>query len=106
MIPTITIWRRLDPSSGHVLTFSFWGSFALASIIASLFAYPINYWLVKTGQKHGMMSAKPKGASEEGMQMGSHSGHQAPKVSKLKLFSMTILTLILLAIGVIFGFLI
>jgi hypothetical protein len=104
MIPTITIWRRLDPSSESTTSLSFWGSLALASVIAFVVAFPINYWLVKTGQKHGMMSVKPKMPAEQPMSMGDHAEHAATKVSAWTLTCVTCVTLVILAAGVAFGF--
>ena len=32
----------------------FWGIMSAASLVGAVFAYPINWWLVKNGLKHGM----------------------------------------------------
>jgi hypothetical protein len=41
--------RAMEPTGPY-----FWGIMALASLVGAAFAYPVNWWLVKSKLKHGM----------------------------------------------------
>ncbi len=57
MIPTVLIIKKYFPEASDPFSLRFWGMMSIATIIGSIFAYPINLWMVKKGIKHGMMSA-------------------------------------------------
>ncbi len=46
----------MDPTSAH-----FWFVMSIALSVGFLVAYPINWWLVVRGLKHGMMTVRPTG---------------------------------------------
>ena len=89
MIPTMVALAALWEGSDHPLQPSFWFRMSLASIVGGVFAYPINYWLVKNHLKHGCMTlpnadgpAPALGhASPEG-----ENGHHAMAMKSLPLF--------------------
>ncbi len=56
MIPTVLVVKALYPAASDPTRPYFWGMMSLATLIGCLFGYPINWWLVKRGIKHGMMS--------------------------------------------------
>lgn len=58
MIPTIFLLKNHFPHGSDPFTLTFWAIMSTATIVGSLFAYPINSWMVYKGIKHGMMSAK------------------------------------------------
>ena len=35
----------------------FWGSMAIALVVAGMFAFPVNRWLIKRGRGHALMHA-------------------------------------------------
>lgn len=39
----------------------FWGIMSLASLVGAALAYPVNWWLVKSGLKHGMGTERALG---------------------------------------------
>lgn len=54
MLPVMIIlmtrdMRAMEPTSLH-----FWGVMSLASLVGATLAYPVNWWLVSNGLKHGM----------------------------------------------------
>lgn len=130
MIPVMVILMSHDMRSMNPLSLRFWGIMSLATLIGAVLAYPVNWWLVKRGLKHGMgteralgrcgakqeveAQAAPHKATDSahlgmpGMPRTDSAGeqptasmeHKPPHVSQLTLVLMTALTLTLLAIGV------
>lgn len=70
MFPVIVIIKYHYPIVSNPAHLYFWGMMSLATIIGFIAAYPINFWMVKKGIKHGMMS--------KGMKM---KPHQKPVLS-------------------------
>ena len=60
MIPTMMILMRSLPGSDDPTQALFWGVMSLSTMAGMITAYPINFWMVKRGLKHGMMTAIPK----------------------------------------------
>ncbi len=61
MIPVMIIlmtgnMRAMEPTSPR-----FWGIMSLASLLGGVLAYPVNWWLVKNGLKHGMGTERALG---------------------------------------------
>lgn len=130
MIPTMVIlmsknMNRMDPTSVR-----FWAVMSLATLVGAVLAYPINWWLVKNGLKHGMeteralgrggervqsfaamsmpMSNQPlpsngnsRTAGQSGSPAMSGTEHQMPPISRLRLGLVAGLTFAMLAIGII-----
>ncbi|MFT4036812.1 MAG: DUF4396 domain-containing protein [Thermomicrobiales bacterium] len=65
--------RAMDPRE-----LLYWGVMSLAITVAST-AYPMNWWLVSKGLKHGLMTVRePADRSNHGaMPMAGHAGHMA-----------------------------
>ncbi|GAB4187179.1 MAG: DUF4396 domain-containing protein [Simkaniaceae bacterium] len=72
MIPVMIVWGYLQPSARNPMTLNFWGMMSLATIVGGIFAYPMNYWLVKKGLKHGMMTVR---RSKERAHAHAEEGH-------------------------------
>lgn len=105
MIPTMVIWNLIEPSAASPTSIHFWGKISLATIIAGILAYPINYWLVRTGLKHGMMTVRPKEKGSMDMEHAQmvHNHHEKPSVSTKEKAVKLILTLISLGAGILIG---
>lgn len=59
MVPIAALGQRL---LGHALgpvTAEFWFVMSMALFVGFLVAYPMNWWLVSNGLKHGMMTIRP-----------------------------------------------
>lgn len=54
MIPVMVVLMTRDPRGMEPNGFQFWGIMSLALIVGAVIAYPVNWWLVQTGLKHGM----------------------------------------------------
>jgi hypothetical protein len=84
-------WMSAVDGAGNPAVPAFWFIMSISLVAGFLFAYPMNWWLVTRGLKHGMMTVRhgPSGkdptamasmaASPEGMEMPSmhemHQGH-------------------------------
>lgn len=98
------------------LTGSFWFVMSMALIGGFILAYPINWWLVAKGLKHGMITARPTGgpvqhsqavAAERpahGQAGSSHGAHAAAAGASIAArVAMTILTIAGLVLGIAFA---
>ena len=96
MIPVMAILTTQDPSAMEPTNGRFWGVMGLAAIVGGLLAYPVNWWLVASGLKHGMGSSQALGN-------GGHNAAQdmaATMPSAFAKASVAIITVALLAVGV------
>jgi hypothetical protein len=66
--------RAMDPRE-----LLYWGVMSLAITVGFFTAYPMNWWLVSKGLKHGLMTVResPASADHGGMAMPGHAGHTA-----------------------------
>lgn len=124
MIPTMVIlmakhMRSMDPASGR-----FWGVMSLATLVGAVLAYPVNWWLVKNGLKHGMGTERvlgrggerikpmapsmpmdrtgPQKTPSQGVEMQGAPAmtHEPPQVSRKILCLVALITLTMLGLGV------
>jgi hypothetical protein len=115
MIPVMIIlmsrhMRAMEPSSGR-----FWAVMSLACLVGAVLAYPINWWLVKHGLKHGMGTERALGKggahmNSSGVPMHGSPNAQAPMqgmaqvqhegVSTVQLVSVSLLTVVMLGAGI------
>ncbi|WP_075791986.1 MULTISPECIES: DUF4396 domain-containing protein [Massilia] len=88
MIPTMVILMSHDMAAMHPTSIRFWGIMSLATLVGAIPAYPINWWLVSKGLKHGMGTERvlgrggapvpePEGAERDMV----HAGHAQHKAS-------------------------
>ncbi|MGA2409797.1 MAG: DUF4396 domain-containing protein [Candidatus Binataceae bacterium] len=120
MIPVAAIAKAHDSSARNPASPVFWFVMSMALTLGAFAAYPMNWWLVKHGLKHGMLTVRPAGARDQGEPMvahgmphmtegampisetGGHSQHRAvhagapPAIGR-----MTIVSFVALAAGVI-----
>jgi len=61
MIPVMVLLMTRDMSAMEPTSSRFWGVMSLATIVGGVLAYPVNWWLVATGLKHGMGSSRVLG---------------------------------------------
>jgi hypothetical protein len=54
MIPVMVILMTRDMSAMEPSSIRFWGTMSLAFVVGMVTTYPVNWWLVKCGLKHGV----------------------------------------------------
>jgi lysylphosphatidylglycerol synthetase-like protein (DUF2156 family) len=59
MVPVMTIAMANTPSAHSAVTAGFWFIMSMALLAGFVLAYPMNWWLVARGLKHGMMTVWP-----------------------------------------------
>jgi Domain of unknown function (DUF4396) len=112
MMPAMTVpWVHL-PAAHDPAQPAFWFRMSMALLFGFVCAYPMNWWLVARGLKHGMMTVRPAGhaGSDHAAHVmdGAHGAapahgpmHGGPGgTPRSELAAMTVLSLVLLAIGV------
>ncbi|NJD29923.1 MAG: DUF4396 domain-containing protein [Chloroflexi bacterium] len=95
MIPVMVLLMSRDMGAMEPTSIRFWGVMSLATIVGGLLAYPVNWWLVATGLKHGMGSSRALGK-------GGHDPAQQPEVptaSAVAQVAITSITLAMLLVG-------
>jgi hypothetical protein len=88
MIPVMVILTSRDMSAMEPSSVRFWGMMSLAFMVSTVTTYPVNWWLVKRGLKHGM----------GGEARAARLRHSVSAASKL---TAVVLTLAMLAVGII-----
>jgi hypothetical protein len=71
MIPLMRILMVNIDGADDPLGARFWFVMSMALLLGFIIAYPMNWWLVARGLKHGMMTVRP----EDGGGDGGHGGH-------------------------------
>jgi len=87
MIPVMIILMSRDMSAMEPTSVRFWGTMSLALVVSTVTTFPVNWWLVKRGLKHGM------GGEER-----ARLCHAVSAASKL---TAVVLTLAMLVVGII-----
>jgi hypothetical protein len=59
MIPVAVVWKAHDSVAMSPLSPVFWFVMSIALTVGAFIAYPMNWWLVKRGLKHGMLTVRP-----------------------------------------------
>jgi hypothetical protein len=77
MIPTMIILASIWPNAHDPLMPEFWFHMSLATIVGTVTAFPINYWLVKNRLKHGCMTLPGADAPAPGL------GHKSPEMANM-----------------------
>ncbi len=108
MILTMSLMKPRIEGSDDPLRPEFWFVISMALIAGFIFAYPMNWWLVSNGMKHGMVTVK--NTSESGMEdhkpMGmKHNHHDHGRMvetpSNSRIAKMTIFSVFCLVAGVV-----
>jgi hypothetical protein len=63
MVPTAMALRMNIAGSSNPANPAFWFVMSIALLVGGILAYPINWWLVSYGLKHGMTTVRPAVAS-------------------------------------------
>ena len=83
MIPVMVIMMSRDVRAMEPTSARFWGTMSLAFVVSTVTTYPVNWWLVKRGLKHGM------GGEER-----ARLGHAVSAASKLTAMALTLAMLV------------
>jgi Domain of unknown function (DUF4396) len=82
MVPTAALGRMLIGHRLSPLTPEFWFVMSMALLVGFIVAYPMNWWLVARGLKHGMMTVRPgatlQAAPAATMRHDHGVGHEPP----------------------------
>lgn len=114
MIPTAAAWRAIVPAAEDAMRPEFWFAISTALLVGFAAAYPMNWWLVTRGLKHGMLTQRNTRDGAPGQDgpheiphshdgaMGGHGAHGMP-VEAPRIASMATLSFVALAAGVAVG---
>ena len=61
MVPVMIVLMTRDMQAMEPINPRFWGIMSLATLVGAALAFPINWWLVKEGLKHGMGTERALG---------------------------------------------
>jgi hypothetical protein len=114
MIPVMVVMMSRHMQAMEPTSSRFWAVMSLACLVGAVLAFPVNWWLVKHGLKHGMGTERALGRGGSRMdspEMPDHgiSNVQAPMpgmervqgaVSKMQLVSAALLTVVMLGVGI------
>lgn len=111
MVPVAAIAKANVAGSESPMSVSFWFIMSMALLVGFIAAYPMNWWLVSKHLKHGMMTIRP--SNEDGGHTGEGHGnigniaHGAggsgmPEigVSDFEIIKMTVLSFVIMALGI------
>jgi len=104
MLPVAAIAFAHTPGAHEPTEPLFWFRLSLALMTGALVAFPINWWMVAHHLKHGMMTVRPVAAGAQGgmkMDMAEGGADHAPSPP---IWVMTVLSLVVLAIGATIAF--
>ena len=111
MMPIASLGRIAAGGNFSPLTPEFWFVMSMALLTGFIVAYPINWWLVAKGLKHGMMTVHGSDAAPIAS-MQSHAAHQPAtaspnerhaghaKVSSSEIVWMAVLSVAVFALGI------
>ena len=96
MIAVMVTWMSKHPIAKSPLHARFWFVMSIALCAGFIVAYPINWWLVSRGLKHGMMTERPEGYAP------SHpTPEMAPTTTPREMLLASLMTLGVLGVGVV-----
>jgi hypothetical protein len=67
MVPVMVILMTRDMTAMEPTSLRYWGVMSLASLVGLALAYPVNWWLVAVGLKHGMGTVRALGKGGHGL---------------------------------------
>jgi Domain of unknown function (DUF4396) len=103
MIPVMIIMMTKDMRAMEPNSLRFWGVVSLASLVGAALAYPVNWWLVKNGLKHGMGTERALGKGGTKItaeRTAMPDGMKKEIVSASHKVLVTLITIVMLAGGV------
>lgn len=102
MIPVMTLLMRAGGGAVGPTDPRFWGATSLATMVGGALAYPVNWWLVAAGLKHGMGTDRALGPGGHAMDMDREQASRRRARSRGK-WIVAAITLALLAFAVLAG---
>jgi hypothetical protein len=108
MVPVMVILMSRDMRAMEPTSLRFWGVMSLATLAGAVAGYPVNWWLVKNGLKHGMGTERVLGKggmkfadpAEMGAMEPSMPMESRVSVSRGRKLAIAFATLMALAAGV------
>jgi hypothetical protein len=104
MIPVMVILRSDFAGTTDVGSVRFWSVLSLAVLVGLIVAYPVNVWLVYNHLKHGMGTVRALGKGGEPVERtpapAMEMAMSTRRVTRPQLTSVAVLTLVVLAAGV------
>lgn len=111
MLPVMAAGMAAIPGAASPLTPAFWFVMSMALLVGFAAAFPVNWWLVARGLKHGMMTVRPAGSAgapepapgAEDAHGARHDGRSPGEMnhpSRIEIALVTAVSLLLLAAGV------
>jgi len=105
MIPLANIAKTVWPAGHDPVNPEFWFLMSTALLVGTITAYPINWWLVAKGLKHGMMTVRDeveKTASHSKVAKRGDEAHAgwAGEASRTEILAMTLFSFAALGLGV------
>ena len=108
MFLTMSVLKPRIEGADDPLRPEFWFVISMALLVGFIFAYPMNWWLVSNGMKHGMITVRDSGeeamAGHDGMDMG-HESHEHSMMSETpstsRIVKMSLFSVLCLLAGVI-----
>jgi len=118
MEPTMRLLMSSLEGAGDPLRPAFWFVMSMSLMVGFMLAYPMNWWLVNKGMKHGMMTVRKGEDAKEGDHreilpqpasmygQGGHAGHVEAMnhPSSAEKIGMTIFSFFCLAVGAALAF--
>ncbi len=87
MVPIAALGRLLIGHRLNPLTPDFWFVMSMALLVGFIVAYPMNWWLVAKGLKHGMMTVRPATSTGEALAVAARHdhdvGHAPPPMAQI-----------------------
>ncbi|HFA60263.1 MAG TPA: DUF4396 domain-containing protein [Rhodospirillales bacterium] len=106
MLPVMAFGMRTVEGAETPLGPAFWFVMSMALLVGFAAAFPVNWWLVARGLKHGMMTVRPPGSAADApahAQEGAdrHGGHgEKSSAATGEILLVTALSFLFLALGI------
>ncbi|MCL4798919.1 MAG: DUF4396 domain-containing protein [Burkholderiales bacterium] len=106
MVPLANLARAAWPAGHAPSNPEFWFVMSMALLLGSASAYPVNWWLVAKGLKHGMMTVRDEPAGEAARHAGTRArggdahGGWAGEATRGEVLAMTLASFAALGAGV------
>jgi hypothetical protein len=71
MLAVAAAWRAVVPAASDAARPEFWFAISMALLVGFLCAYPMNWWLVTNGLKHGMLTVREGGGAAVALGLGA-----------------------------------
>jgi hypothetical protein len=101
MLPVAALGRVAIVAANSPLKPEFWFVMSMALLAGAVLAYPMNWWLVSRGLKHGMMTIRPTAAAMPmNLPTAPHEVEASSKITRAEIVWVTLLSIALLISGI------